>query len=112
MCIFCDIVEGKIPSTKVYEDEYVIAIRDLNPQAPVHDLVIPRKHFDNIVDMAQNDDGTYAAAVFDAIAEVAKAEGTDTGFRVINNCGADAGQSVMHVHFHVLGGRQFEEKII
>jgi histidine triad (HIT) family protein len=112
MCIFCDIVEGKIPSTKVYEDEYVIAIRDLNPQAPVHDLVIPKKHFDNIVDLAAADDGTYSAAVIDAIAEVAKAEGIDEGFRVINNCGADAGQSVMHVHFHVIGGRKFEEKII
>ncbi len=112
MCIFCDIVEGKIPSTKVYEDENVIAIRDLNPQAPVHDLVIPKKHFDNIVDLANNDDGTYVTAVFDAIAEVAKTEGTDGGFRVINNCGSDAGQTVMHVHFHVLGGRKFEEKII
>ena len=112
MCIFCDIAEGKIPSTKVYEDEYVIAIRDLNPQAPVHDLVIPKKHFDNIVDLATADDGTYSVAVIDAIAEVAKAEGIDEGFRVINNCGADAGQSVMHVHFHVIGGRKFEEKII
>ena len=112
MCIFCDIVEGKIPSTKVYEDEYVIAIRDLNPQAPVHDLVIPKKHFDNIVDMARSDDGTYSAAVVDAIAEVAKAEGVDGGFRVINNCGEDGGQSVMHVHFHVLGGAKLGEKIL
>ena len=112
MCIFCDIVEGKIPSTKVYEDDYVIAIRDLNPQAPVHDLIIPKKHFDNIVDLAKNDDGAYSAAVISAAAEVAKIEGTDEGFRMINNCGADAGQTVMHVHFHVLGGRKFEEKII
>ena len=112
MCIFCDIVEGKIPSTKVYEDDYVIAIRDLNPQAPVHDLIIPKKHFDNIVDLAKNDDGAYSAAVIRAAAEVAKIEETDEGFRMINNCGADAGQTVMHVHFHVLGGRKFEEKII
>ena len=112
MCIFCDIVEGKIPSTKVYEDDYVIAIRDLNPQAPVHDLIIPKKHFDNIVDLAKTDDGAYSAAVIRAAAEVARIEGTDEGFRMINNCGADAGQTVMHVHFHVLGGRKFEEKII
>ncbi|MBP5654497.1 MAG: histidine triad nucleotide-binding protein [Clostridiales bacterium] len=112
MCIFCDIVEGKIPSTKVYEDESVIAIRDLNPQAPVHVLVIPRKHFDNIVDMAHNDDGAYSAAVVDAIAEVAKIEGIEDGFRVINNCGEDGGQSVMHVHFHVLGGAKLGEKIL
>ena len=113
MCLFCDIIEGKIPSTKVYEDDKVFCFNDINPAAPVHVLVVPKKHFDDIRDIAASEDGTaYLAAVANGIREVAKIKGLDNGFRVINNCGEDGGQTVMHVHFHVIGGIKLNEKIL
>ena len=113
MCLFCDIVEGKIPSTKVYENDKVLCFNDINPAAPVHVLVVPKKHFDNILDMASSDEGKeYLGYVAEAIAEVAKIKGVSDAYRTINNCGEGAGQTVMHVHFHVIGGVELTEKLI
>lgn len=113
MCLFCDIIEGKIPSTKVYENEFVYCFDDIKPAAPVHTLVVPKKHFDDIRDMANSEEGAkYMGEVIKAIDEVAKIKGLETGFRVINNCGADGGQTVMHVHYHVIGGVKLTEKMI
>ena len=110
-CIFCMIINGDIPSTKGYEDEYVYAFRDINPQAPVHVLVVPKVH---IASTAQIDEtnSQYVAKAYEAIAKIAKAEGLDGGYRVICNCGDDAGQTVKHLHFHILGGVKMTEKIV
>ena len=110
-CIFCMIINGDIPSTKVYEDEYVYAFRDINPQAPVHVIVVPKVHISCAADI-DDSNSVYVAKCFEAIAKIAKAEGLDNGYRVINNCGADGGQTVMHLHFHILGGVKLGEKII
>ena len=110
-CLFCKIIAGEIPSTKVYEDEYVFAFRDINPQTPVHVLVVPKEHI-CCAAAVNGDNSVYVAKCFEAIAKIAKAEGLDNGFRVINNCGEDGGQTVMHLHFHLLGGVQFSEKMI
>ena len=113
MCLFCDIIEGKIPSTKVYEDEKVLCFRDINPVAPTHVLVVPKKHFDDIIDISKAEDGAeYLGSVSKAIAMVAEIDGLGNGFRVINNCGEDGGQTVKHVHFHVIGGVKLTEKMI
>lgn len=108
-CIFCKIAAHEIPSTVVYEDELVIAFDDLSPQAPVHTLVIPKEHYQDITDGVPAE--TLAAMVH-AIGEVAKAKDLDAGFRVISNKGADAGQTVMHFHMHVLGGEPLGENLI
>lgn len=110
-CIFCKIISGDIPSTKVYEDEYVLAFKDINPQAPVHIVVVPKEHI--CCAKAINGENSYLVAkCFEAIAKIARAEGLDNGFRVVNNCGEDGGQTVMHLHFHILGGVKLSEKII
>ncbi len=102
-CLFCSIVEGSIPSTKVYEDDKVLAFRDIHPVAPTHILVIPKIHITGVSAIsAENAD--VVAHIFTVIPEIAKAEGL-TDFRVVSNCGADAGQTVYHLHFHILGGR-------
>ena len=110
-CIFCKIIDGEIPSTKVYEDDYVYAMRDINPQAPVHVLVLPKAHIccANAIDEGNS---AYVAKIFEAIAKIAAAEGLEKGYRVINNCGEDGGQTVMHLHFHLLGGTKLSEKMI
>lgn len=103
-CLFCKIIKGEIPSTKVYEDESVLAFRDINPQAPTHVLVIPKTHISGVSEIsAENSD--IAAHCLEVCAIVAKQEHLDGGFRVVSNCGADAGQTVNHLHFHVLGGK-------
>ena len=113
MCIFCDIVEGKIPSTKVYENDYVLCFNDINPVAPVHVLVVPKKHFADMNELASDPEGAlYAGEITKAIAEVAKIKGISCAYRTINNCGEGAGQTVMHVHFHVIGGVELTEKLI
>ena len=109
-CLFCKIIAGEIPSTKVYEDESVYAFRDINPQAPVHVLVVPKKHI-CCTDAVDGSNSAYVAKCFEAIAKIAKAEGLENGYRVINNCGADGGQTVMHLHFHILGGAKLGEKM-
>ena len=110
-CIFCKIANGEIPSTKVYEDDLMLAFRDLDPQAPVHILVIPKKHCANILEGVALKDNVMVD-ITEAIAEIVKAEGIDkTGFRVITNCGKDGAQSVEHLHFHILGGKQLTEQM-
>ena len=104
-CLFCKIAAGEIPSTKVYEDEQVLAFRDIAPQAPVHVLVIPKKHVSGWYD-AKDEDDALLAHLMRVAANVAKMEGVvESGFRVVSNCGADAQQTVRHLHLHVLGGR-------
>ena len=110
-CLFCAILAGEIPSTKVYEDEYVFAFRDINPQAPVHILVVPKKHIACALEIDE-ENSLYVSKCFEAIAKIAKAEGLTNGFRVINNCGEDGGQTVMHLHFHLIGGVKLSEKIL
>ena len=110
-CIFCKIANGEIPSTIVYEDEYVTAFKDLNPQAPIHILVVPKKHYNNILDVEENDN--VISKIYEAINKIANKEGfAKDGFRVINNCGENAGQTVMHMHFHILAGKKLGEKIL
>lgn len=105
-CLFCKIAAGEIPSTKVYEDEEVLAFRDIAPQAPTHVLVIPKKHISGWYD-AKDEDDALLAKLMRTAAAVAKMEGiVDSGFRVVSNCGADAQQSVRHLHLHVLGGKE------
>lgn len=108
-CIFCKIANHEIPSTVVYEDDAVIAFDDLSPQAPVHTLVVPKAHYENIIDGVPAET---LAAMANAVAEVARAKGLDQGFRVITNTGAAAGQTVMHLHWHVLGGRDLGEGLV
>ena len=104
-CLFCKIVAGEIPSTKVYEDEKVLAVRDIAPMAPTHILVIPKAHIASVNGVnAENAD--VVAHIFTVIPKIAEAEGLVNGYRVVSNCGADAGQTVHHLHFHILGGRQ------
>ena len=104
-CLFCKIVAGQIPSTKVYEDELVLAFRDIAPQAPTHILVIPKEHIASVAEIGADNSGI-VAHIFEVIAKIAKAEGLEGGYRVVSNCGAHAGQTVHHLHFHILGGKQ------
>ena len=110
-CLFCKIIAGEIPSTKVYEDEKVFAFRDINPQAPVHILIVPKKHLDSANEIGE-DNLEDVAACFAAVPKIAAAEGLSEGYRIINNCGAAAGQTVMHLHFHLIGGKELGEKIV
>ena len=104
-CLFCKIIAGDIPSTKVYEDEKILAFRDIAPQAPTHILVIPKTHISGCSDVtAENSD--VIAHIFAVIPQIARAEGLEKGYRVVSNCGEDAGQTVPHLHFHILGGRK------
>ena len=104
-CLFCKIIDGEIPSTKVYEDDKILAFRDIAPQAPVHVLVIPKKHVSGWYD-AQGESDAALAHLMRAAAQVAKMEGiVESGFRVVSNCGDDAQQTVKHLHLHVLGGK-------
>ncbi|MBQ7380832.1 MAG: histidine triad nucleotide-binding protein, partial [Clostridia bacterium] len=104
------IIAGEIPSKKVYEDEYVYAFHDINPQTPTHILVIPKAHLAS-ADEVNGDNSIYVAKVFEAIPKIAADAGLVGGYRVITNCGADACQSVKHLHFHVMGGRQLPENM-
>ena len=104
-CLFCKIIAGDIPSTKVYEDETVLAFRDINPQAPTHILVIPKEHIASAAEI-NADNAAVAAHCLEVAAIVAKQEGLTEGFRIVSNCGDHAGQTVHHLHFHVLGGKQ------
>ena len=104
-CIFCKIIKGDIPSTKVYEDELVYAFRDINPQAPTHILVIPKAHIESVNGIT-GENSNVVAHIFEVIPQIAKAEGLENGYRVVSNCGSDAGQTVFHLHFHILGGKE------
>jgi histidine triad (HIT) family protein len=104
-CIFCEIVAGRIPAKKAYEDETLFAFHDINPQAPVHVLLIPKRHITSLLEVADGDDPLLGALVRTA-RDLARGLGLDErGFRLVFNCGADAGYSVFHVHLHLLGGR-------
>ena len=105
MCLFCKIVAGEIPSTNVYEDERVLAFRDINPQAPTHILVIPKTHIASVADITA-ENSAVVAHIFEVIPMIAEKEGLANGYRVVSNCGADAGQTVPHLHFHILGGKE------
>lgn len=109
-CLFCKIIAGQIPSAKVYEDDKVFAFRDINPQAPVHVLVVPKKHMKNVTECTC-EDTELAGYVLKACVKVAQQEGLDGGFRLITNNGKDACQSVEHMHVHVLGGKQLADNM-
>ncbi len=109
-CIFCKIINGDIPSFKVFENENVLAFKDINPNAPVHVLVIPKKHIESI-DAVDSYNIDFVNAVIAAIPEVAKLSGLTNGYRVITNVGEDGGQTVHHLHFHILGGEKLPIKL-
>ncbi len=109
-CIFCSIIKGDIPSSKVYEDEFVYAFKDINPNAKVHVLVIPKTHITSI-DCVNKDNIQLISKVIVAIPEIAKICGLENGYRVITNVGEDGGQTVKHIHFHILGGEKLPVKL-
>ena len=109
-CLFCKIVAGDIPSAKVYEDEFCYAFRDINPQAPTHVLVVSKAHVANLTEAAALPDNALAA-MLRAIPKIAAQEKLEKGYRVVSNCGPDACQSVPHLHFHILGGRQMSDEM-
>ncbi|MEG1952739.1 MAG: histidine triad nucleotide-binding protein [Hydrogenoanaerobacterium sp.] len=103
-CLFCKIAAGEIPSKKIYEDDELLAFYDIDPKAPVHFLVIPKEHIASADELTPKN-STVVAHAFVLIARLAKELGLKNGYRIVNNCGEDAGQSVPHLHFHILGGR-------
>lgn len=109
-CLFCKIIAGEIPSAKVYEDDAVYAFRDINPMAPVHVLIVPKEHIPS-ADGVNAQSSAYVARIFEAIPKIAAAEGLSNGYRVITNCGSDGCQSVLHLHFHLLGGKKLPESL-
>lgn len=109
-CLFCKIVSGDVPSQKVYEDEEILAFNDINPIAPIHILVIPKKHITSLAHM-QNGDEELVGKIYKVINVIAKEKGfKEDGYRVIVNCGENGGQEVMHLHFHVLAGTKLGKK--
>ena len=106
-CIFCKIARNEIPSKKLYEDDEIVAFNDLEPQAPVHVLIIPKAHISSANEItAENSD--IVGKIFIAAAKIAKEQGLEKGYRIVNNCGEDGGQTVHHLHFHLLGGRKMQ----
>ena len=111
-CVFCKIIKGEIPSEKVYEDEQIVAFKDIAPAAPIHVLVIPKKHIATLLDIKE-EDTALMGDMMQAVKKVAKKLGIEEiGFRLIVNCGKDSGQEVMHIHFHILAGMKMGPKII
>lgn len=111
-CIFCKIIKGEIPANKVYEDEDILAFHDINPAAPIHILVIPKKHIAMLTDLKE-DDEKIIGKIYTCINKIAEKEGfKNQGYRVIVNCGKNSGQEVMHIHFHILGGKVLGDKIV
>lgn len=111
-CIFCKIIRGEIPSTKVYEDDEILAFNDVNPAAPIHILVIPKKHINSLADMKPEDE-KLVGKIYRVINKITEDKGfKNEGFRVIVNCGKNGGQEVMHLHFHILAGKKLGEKIV
>ena len=109
-CIFCKIIAGEIPSAKVYEDENVFAFRDINPMAPTHILVVPKEHVASVSELNEENIALAGNCLL-AVGKIAAQEGLTGGYRVVSNCGADAGQTVKHLHFHILGGKRLEDKM-
>ncbi len=111
-CVFCKIINGEIPSEKVYEDEDILAFKDINPAAPIHVLIIPKKHIETLME-ADSKDNELMAKILQAVQKVARQLGIEKkGFRLIANCGPDSGQEVMHIHFHLLAGTKLGPKIV
>jgi histidine triad (HIT) family protein len=110
-CLFCRIIAGEIPSKKVYEDDTMLAFHDINPEAPVHVLVIPKMHIPSM-DGVNTENSSWVAKIFEKIPHIAKLAGITNGYRVISNCGEDASQSVQHLHFHIVGGAKLPEHIV
>lgn len=111
-CLFCKIIKGEVPSNKVYEDEEFLAFHDINPAAPIHILVIPKKHIKSVAELEKEDE-VVMGKLFTVINKIAEQEGfKEEGYRIINNCGKNGGQEVMHLHFHILGGRELGPKIV
>ena len=109
-CLFCKIIAGDIPSTKVYEDELCYAFRDIAPQAPTHILVVPKEHIPSCAAITA-DNAALVGHIFTVIAQIARDEGLENGYRVVSNVGADGGQTVPHLHFHILGGASLSGKM-
>ena len=109
-CIFCKIIKGEIPSNKVYEDDEILAFKDINPMAPVHILVIPKKHIKSADEISEEDE-LLIGKIFTVIKRLAKENNLDNGYRIVNNCGEDGGQAVKHLHFHLLGGRKLKIEV-
>ena len=111
-CLFCKIIKGEIPSSKVYEDDLCLAFNDINPVAPVHVLVIPKTHVENTNEITE-ENSEYIAHIYEKMSEIAEKAGVkDAGYRIICNCGEDAGQEVKHLHFHMIGGTKLGVKIV
>lgn len=111
-CLFCKIIKGEIPSSKVYEDDEILAFNDINPAAPIHILIIPKKHIASLAHMEKKDE-VIVGKIYGVINKIAEEQGfKENGYRVIVNCGKDAGQEVMHLHFHILAGAKFGDKIV
>ena len=106
-CLFCKIIAGQIPSNKVYEDEFVYAFLDIEPQAPFHAVIVPKIHIKSANEI-NGENSMYIAKIFEAVAKIAKDENLENGYRVVNNCGADGGQTVGHIHFHLLARRNLQ----
>lgn len=109
-CIFCKIAAGEIPSKKAYEDDMILAFHDINPQTPVHILVIPKQHIPSVNGVTP-ENSAVVAHIFETIPKIADEAGLKNGYRVITNCGDDACQSVKHLHFHIMGGRKLPENM-
>ncbi len=109
-CLFCRIIKGEVPSAKVYEDERCFAFRDIAPQAPTHILVIPKEHIASANELSA-ENAALAAHILAVIPQIAAAEGLTGGYRIVSNVGADAGQTVRHLHFHILGGTRMDDKM-
>lgn len=109
-CVFCKIVEGVIPSNKVYEDDIMMAFHDIEPQSPVHIVMIPKEHIES-ANAINEDNSKIIAHIFSKVPEIAKSVGLDNGYRVVTNCGPDGRQSVFHIHFHLLGGKQLNTQM-
>lgn len=104
-CLFCKIIKGEIPTNKVYEDDEILAFKDINPKAPVHILVIPKKHISSAKEIKEEDEALIGK-MFTVINKIADEFKLENGYRIVNNCGKDGGQEVMHLHFHLLGGKK------
>jgi histidine triad (HIT) family protein len=107
-CLFCKIIEGSIPSTKIYEDEQLFAFKDINPMAPVHVVIVPKVHFDSLNEVDENTSAVLGH-LMSKVPEIAQSLGVkESGYRLVNNCGVDGGQTVGHIHYHLLGGRNLQ----
>ncbi len=109
-CVFCKIIDGSIPSNKVYEDDKMLAFHDIAPEAPVHVVMIPKAHITS-VDALNAENIDYIAHIFSKAGEIAKSVGLENGYRIVTNCGADGGQTVFHIHFHLMGGKKLGKMV-